>query len=59
MTSNTLKSTLAGSSIGLAAGSSTGTLAAILKTLRMIGSAWEGPEWNIKSEPSWVAVGNN
>ena len=41
MTSNTLKPTLAGSSIELAAGSSTGTLAAILKTLRMIGSAWE------------------
>jgi len=41
MTSNTLKPTLAGSSIGLAAGSRTGTLAAILKTLRMIGSAWE------------------
>ena len=41
MTSNTLKPTLAGSSIGLAAGPSTGTLAAILKTLRMIGSAWE------------------
>lgn len=41
MTTNTLKPTLAGSSIGLAAGSSTRTLAAILKTLRMIGSAWE------------------
>ncbi len=41
MTSNTLKPTLAGSSIRLAAGSSAGTLAAILKTLRMIGSAWE------------------
>jgi hypothetical protein len=41
MTSNTLKPTLAGSSIGFAAGSSTGTLAAILKTLRMIGKAWE------------------
>ena len=41
MTSNTLKPTLAGSSIGLAAGPSAGTLAAILKTLRMIGSAWE------------------
>ncbi len=41
MTSNTLKPTLAGNSIELAAGSSAGTLAAILKTLRMIGSAWE------------------
>lgn len=41
MTSNTIKPTIAGSSIGLTSGSSSGTLAAILKTLRMIGSAWE------------------
>lgn len=41
MTSNTLKPTLAGSSIGHIAGSSPDTMAAILKTLRMIGKAWE------------------
>lgn len=41
MTSNTIKPTIAGSSIGLTSGSGSGILAAILKTLRMIGSAWE------------------
>ncbi len=41
MTANTIKPTIASGSIGLATGSNSGILATILKTLRMIGKAWE------------------
>ncbi len=41
MTTTTIKPILASASIGAAAGSNFATLAAILKTLRMIGKAWE------------------
>jgi hypothetical protein len=41
MTTSTIKPTLAGGSIAVSAGSNSGILAAILKTLRMVGKAWE------------------
>lgn len=41
MTTSTIKPTLAGGSIAVTAGSNSGILAAILKTLRMLGKAWE------------------
>ncbi len=41
MTTTTIKPTLATGSIGATAGSNSGILATILKTLRMIGKAWE------------------
>ncbi len=41
MTTTTIKPTLAGGSIRASAGSNSGILAAILKTLRMLGKAWE------------------
>lgn len=41
MTTTTIKPALAGSSIGATAGSNSGILAAILKTLRLLGKAWE------------------
>ncbi len=41
MTTTTIKPTMATSSLGASAGSNFGILAEILKTLRMIGKAWE------------------
>ena len=41
MTTTTIKPTLAGGSIGITTGSNSGILAAILKTLHMLGKAWE------------------
>ena len=41
MTTTTIKPTLAGGSIGATAGSNSGILAAILKTLHLLGKAWE------------------
>lgn len=41
MTTTTIKPTLAGGPIGITTGSNSGILAAILKTLRMLGKAWE------------------
>jgi hypothetical protein len=37
----TIKPSLAGSTFGVTTGSNSGILAEILKTLRMIGKAWE------------------
>lgn len=41
MTTTAMKPTLTGTSISLATGSNSGILAIILKTLRIIGKAWE------------------
>lgn len=41
MTATTIKPTFAGGSIGVSTGSSSGILATILKTLQMLGKAWE------------------